>query len=77
MIFFNFFLTTIDPAHYIYNIQHTENLFQWNLLILKFSSAAPTIGQLLAPYCLGSRTGPIQNNNDEKIHQLCLPLQLS
>jgi hypothetical protein len=27
MIFFTFFLMTIDPAHHIYNIQLNENLF--------------------------------------------------
>jgi hypothetical protein len=27
MIFFTFFLTTIDPAHHIYNIQLNENVF--------------------------------------------------
>ncbi len=41
MIFVTFFLMTIDPAHHVYNIQLTENVFQWNLFISKFSSAAP------------------------------------
>ncbi len=40
MIFYCF-LMTIDPTHHIYNIQLTENVFQWNLFISKFSSAAP------------------------------------
>ncbi len=41
MIFFTFFVMTIDPAHHIYSIKIIENLFQWNLFISKFSSAAP------------------------------------
>ncbi len=44
MIFFTFFLFTIDPAHHIYNIHLTENVFEWNLFISKFSSAAPMVG---------------------------------
>jgi hypothetical protein len=55
MIFFTFFLMTIDPAHHIYNIQLTKKLFSWNLLISKFSSAAPTTstsGVACLVYCL-------------------------
>ncbi len=33
---------TIYPEHHTYNIQLTENVFQSNLLISKFSIAAPT-----------------------------------
>ncbi len=40
--FLTFFLMTIDPAHHIYNIQLTENVFEWNLFISKFSSADPS-----------------------------------
>ncbi len=42
LFFFTFFLMTIYPAHHIYNIQLTENVFQSNLLVLQFSIAAPT-----------------------------------
>ena len=38
--FFTFFLMTIDPAHLIYNIQLTENVFYGNSFISKFSIAA-------------------------------------
>ncbi len=31
----------IDKGHLIYNIQITENVFQWNLFFSKFSNAAP------------------------------------
>ncbi len=30
---------TIDPAHHIYSIQLTENVFQWNLFISNISGA--------------------------------------
>ncbi len=33
---------TINPEHHIYNIRLTENVFQQNLFISNFSSAAPT-----------------------------------
>ncbi len=39
--FFTFFLMNFDPAHHTYNIQLTENIFEWHLFISKFSSAAP------------------------------------
>ncbi len=40
---------TIDPAHHIYNIQLTENVFEWNLFISKFSSAAPNKDSAMIP----------------------------
>jgi hypothetical protein len=39
--FFALFMT-IDQAHHIYNIQLTENVFQYNLFLSTFSTAAPT-----------------------------------
>ncbi len=43
MILLTFFLMIIDPAHHIYNIQLAENVFQGNLFLSKFSSAAPIL----------------------------------
>ncbi len=36
-----------------------------------------TIGWLLTLYCPDGRMGPIQNNEDERKHQLCWPFQWS
>ena len=45
---FLLFLMTINPTHHIYNIQLIKNVFQWNLFISKFSSAAPTINSMMS-----------------------------
>ncbi len=61
---------TLDPAHHIYNIQFTENVFQWNLFISKFSSVAPAPSPIKAtPTTIagdpdGGSTASVSNADD-------------